>query len=172
MGCHPHLVLVLTAAVALVGLTAAASPAPPRSSASRPPSRAAPAAPSTAASAATRAKPSAPVAEGTVRGPDGKPLAGALVIAILERTDFSPPPATTRTDQGGQFRLTLRAASPFTLRVETPGLAARTLRHQQTGSPIAVALTRGSTIEGLVRETSGGTPVPGATAEMTLKPSV
>jgi hypothetical protein len=157
--------LILTAAIALVGLTAAASPAPPRSSASPPPSPAAPAGPSTAASAATRAKASAPVAEGTVRGPDGTPLAGALVIATLERTDFSPPPATTRTDQDGQFRLTLRAATPFTLRVEAPGLAARTLRDQQPGSPIAVALTRGSTIEGVVRETSGGTPVPGATVE-------
>src|SRR5260221_12934186 len=106
MGCHPHLVLVLTAAVALVGLTAVASPAPPRSSASPPPSPAAPAGPSPAASAATRAKPSAPVAEGTVRGPDGKAVAGALVIATLERTDFSLPPASPKTDPGGQFRLT------------------------------------------------------------------
>ncbi len=157
--------LVLTAALALVGLTAVASPAPPRSSASPPPSPAAPASPSPAASAATRAKPSAPVAEGTVRGPDGKAVAGALVIATLERTDFSLPPASAKTDPGGQFRLTLRAVSPFTLRVEAPGLAARTLRHLQPGSPIAVALTRGSTIEGVVRDTSGGTPVPGATVE-------
>jgi hypothetical protein len=105
------------------------------------------------------------VAAGTVRGPEGKPVAGALVVATLERPDIAVAPASAKTDAGGQFRLPLRSASAFTLRVEAPGLAARTLRHQVPGSPIAVVLARGITIEGVVRETTSGTPVPGATVE-------
>jgi len=140
--------------IAIAGLMAAASPAPP----------AAPPSPRPAAAKASPS-PSPRHVEGAVKGPDGKPVAGALVIAILERMDVAVAPATTKTDPAGQFRLALRTASPFTLRVEAPGLASRTLRHQIPGAPLSIVLARGATIEGFVRETTSGTPVAGATVE-------
>jgi protocatechuate 3,4-dioxygenase beta subunit len=87
------------------------------------------------------------------------------VIATSERAEIAVAPASAKTDAGGQFRVGLRSPAPFTLRVEAPGLAAWTLRHQLAGSPIAVALARGTTIEGIVRETTSGAPVPEATVE-------
>ena len=142
--------LAFAIAFASGAVVAAASPAPSLAPSPRP---------------SPRASAAAPVAAGTVRGPDGKPVAGALVVVTPERLDIAVAPASAKTDAGGQFRVDLRSAAPFTLRVEAVGLAARTLRHQLAGSPIAVVLARGTTIDGFVRETTSGTPVPGATVE-------
>ena len=147
--------LVLAAALSSAGLIAA-SPAP-----------AASAAPSPAPRPAARLSPgpAAAVIEGVVRGPDGKPLAGALVAASSEHPDFARPPATARTTAAGQFRLAPRAASSFIVRVEAAGLAAQTLRHVHAGAPLSVTLTRGAAIEGTVLDTTSGAPVGSATVE-------
>lgn len=140
--------LILAIALSSATAVAAASPSPAPSPRPLPRASAAP-----------------PRTTGTVRGPDGQAVVGALVIVSQERLDIAVAPASTKTDASGQFRVNLRSASPFTLRVEAPGLAARTLRHQVPGPAIAVVLARGTTIEGFVRETATGTPAPGATVE-------
>jgi large repetitive protein len=106
----------------------------------------------------------APVLEGTVVGPDGKLLAGAVVAA---RRMGEPParPVTGQTDDGGQFRLTLASASPHVVRVEVPGLAPRMMERVQPGRPLRVSLARGGVVEGVIREGRSGAPVPGAVVE-------
>src|SRR5712692_5602133 len=105
-----------------------------------------------------------PVLEGTVRGPDGKPLVDALVMA-RSSSDYSEPLVNTRTDASGRFRLAVRRAAPYTVRVEAKGLAGATVEKARPGTPLAVALTRGGVLEGTVRDGTSGQPVPGARVE-------
>ena len=151
-------VAVVASVVASPSPAASPSPRPARVAASPSP---APAPPVKSAAA----RPTVPVIlEGTVRGPEG-PLANALVLARAEQGEISRPPVTTRTSATGQFRLTLPPSPPYTVRVESPGLAARAFRHVRPGPPMAITLARGAVIEGVVRESTTGAPVPEATVE-------
>jgi protocatechuate 3,4-dioxygenase beta subunit len=106
----------------------------------------------------------APVLEGTVKGPDGKPVEDALVIA-RSAADYSEPVLSTQTDASGRFRLTVRRAAPHTVRVEAKGLAGATVEKARPGTPVAVVLARGATLEGTVRDGTTGQPVPGVRVE-------
>jgi len=104
----------------------------------------------------------APVLEGTVKGPDGKPIADALVFARALGFGAPAPSVSTRTDAAGRFRLTIKPAPPYTLRAEARGLAGRTIEKARPGAPIEIGLTRGVALEGTVRDGATGLPVPQA----------
>jgi protocatechuate 3,4-dioxygenase beta subunit len=103
----------------------------------------------------------APVLEGAVKGPDGKPVEAALVMARSTAV-YSDPPLSTSTDAGGRFRLTLRRGGPHVVRVEAKGLAGATVEKTRPGTPVAVTLTAGTMLEGTVRDGTTGQPVAGA----------
>jgi hypothetical protein len=127
--------------------------------------------PATAAQAAgpkPRATPTpapVPTLEGVVKGPDGRPLENARVLAEPVRGAFpfagfgTGVPLTARTDAAGRFRLALRERRPHTVRVEAPGLAAVRLEKVQPGTPVAVTLAKGAWIEGTVRDGGSGAPM-------------
>src|SRR6188474_3181804 len=99
MGRLPRLILAL--AVASAALAAAPAPTP---------------SPSPKAAAT-------PFVEGTVVGPDGKPVAGALVsVQLAAAVNFGEPTMTARTDSAGRFRIAVKSASTHIVRVEAPGL--------------------------------------------------
>jgi protocatechuate 3,4-dioxygenase beta subunit len=131
-----------------------------------PPAREPRPAPSQAAGARPIPKPPAPpVLEGTVRGPDRKPIEKALVIARPATPEPTDTPVSTRTDADGRFRLTLRVRQPHRVRAEAPGLAGRTLKDVAPGTAVAIDLTAGGTIEGVVRDGETGQPAPGVRVE-------
>ena len=107
----------------------------------------------------------APVLEGTVKGPDDKPVVDALVFA--RPLGFGVPDAgiSARTDAAGRFRLTLMRPVPHLLRVEARGLAGRTIEKARPGTPLDIALARGEVLEGTVRDGATGQPVPQARVE-------
>src|SRR5262245_46679175 len=88
--------------------------------------------------------------EGTVRGPDGKPVEKALVIALSGMADFGAGPLTATTDAKGAFRFNLKDAGPYFVRAEAAGLGGATLEKVRPGSPLSVTLTRGSSLQGSV----------------------
>ena len=97
----------------------------------------------------------APVLSGSVRGPDGKPVEGAVIIYRSLGAPGRELAAMTKTDADGRFRADLKTAGPVYVRVSAKGLAARSFEKVQPGSPLAVALDRGQTIQGLVRDSAG-----------------
>lgn len=103
-----------------------------------------------------------PVFAGTVLGPDAKPVADAVVVAMAAG-EFNDPPIVTRTAADGTFRVTARRRGAHTIRVEARGLAAQTI--ERAATPLRVTLARGGTIEGTVRDASTGAPVAGARVE-------
>ena len=146
MGRLPRLILAL--AVASAALAAAPAPTP---------------SPSPKAAAT-------PFVEGTVVGPDGKPVAGALVsVQLAAAVNFGEPTMTARTDSAGRFRIAVKSASTHIVRVEALGLAARTLPRVRPGESLRIALDKGGSIEGLVRDGTTGAPVPGITVEARLE---
>src|SRR5947207_15233926 len=88
------------------------------------------------------APPSPPVVEGVVKGPDGKPIEGALVIARSSGA-FAEPPLSANTDARGRFRLIVKRLAPYTVRVEARGLAGRTIEKARPGAPLEAVLSRG-----------------------------
>jgi protocatechuate 3,4-dioxygenase beta subunit len=98
------------------------------------------------------------VLEGTVKGPDGKPIEGVLVIA-RSSVDHSDPALSTQTDATGRFRLTVKRPVAHTVRFEARGLAGRTVEKARPGTPLDVALAKGGVIEGTVRDGGSGQPV-------------
>ena len=140
-------------ALPLAGVAAAiAQTAPPPSAASPRPRPAA--TPSPAARPAPKPTP-IPVLTGTVRGPDGKPIAGATVVYRPLAAPGREFAATTKTDAEGRFRAELKHAGPVYVRVASKGLAARSFEKAPPGVPLAVVLDRGQTIEGTVRDLAG-----------------
>ncbi|HEX8392409.1 MAG TPA: carboxypeptidase regulatory-like domain-containing protein [Longimicrobium sp.] len=81
-----------------------------------------------------------PVLTGTVTGPGGRPVAGAVVRA----TGDDGRPAGARTDAAGRFRLVLPAGSArWAVSVEAPGMQSRTVVVSAAGgrvAPLEVAL--------------------------------
>src|SRR4029079_9471797 len=85
----------------------------------------------------------APVLSGSVRGPDGKPVEGAVIIYRSLGAPGRELAAMTKTDADGRFRAGLKTAAPVYVRGSAKGLAARSFEKVQPGSPLAVALDRG-----------------------------
>ena len=98
------------------------------------------------------------VLEGTIKGPDGKPVGGALVSAAPTVGRGDEPARTSRTDAAGHFKIALASSDPHDIRVEARGLAAVRLDKVRPGQSIVVTLGRGRTIEGTVRD-DGGQPI-------------
>jgi protocatechuate 3,4-dioxygenase beta subunit len=142
MGRLPRLIAFFAIAAAVL----AASPAPT---------------PSPSPKAATT-----PFVEGTVVGPDGKPVAGALVsVQLAAMINFGEPTMTARTDSAGRFRIAVKSASTHMVRVEAPGLAARSLPRVRPGESLRIALDKGGSIEGIVRDGTSGAPAAAITVE-------
>ena len=95
------------------------------------------------------------VLSGTVRGADGKPVEGAVILYKSLGAPGREPAAMTKTDAEGRFRADLKTAGPVYVRVSAKGLAGRTFEKVQPGSPLAVMLDRGQTIQGVVRDSAG-----------------
>lgn len=111
------------------------------------------------------APPASVVLEGTVKGPDGRAIEKALVIARSVSARFDEPSFTTRTDSAGGFRFVFKNADLHNVRVEAKGLAAQRLEKVKPGSPLNVTLQKGGAIEGTVREAASGAPVAEARVE-------
>jgi hypothetical protein len=106
-----------------------------------------------------------PVLEGTVKGPDGRPIEKALVVARAANAHWTDVPATARTDSRGAFRLTLKRPRLYNVRVEAKGLAARTVERVAPGRPLTITLQKGRFVEGTVRDAATGNRVAGARVE-------
>jgi protocatechuate 3,4-dioxygenase beta subunit len=115
----------------------------------------------------TPARPAAvlPALEGIVKGPDGKPIDKALVVARVIGAGRFDLPHSTRTDASGAFRLPQKRAGLYDVRVEATGLAARTVEKVRPGAPLSITLAKGRSLEGTVRDGSTGEPVAGARVE-------
>ena len=151
----------ILAVIALSGVVTAAAPVLASAS---PPAPAPSASPRAAVSASPQPSPPSGI-EGNVYGPDGKALPDAVVLVFAEDPDVPEAPAIVRTDASGRFVVPLPRGSPFTVRVEAPGLAAATMPHHRGAMHMAVTLAPGRTIEGVVRDGATGTAAPGATVE-------
>src|SRR5262245_40782206 len=93
----------------------------------------------------------APVLEGRVQGPDGKPLADALVVARPRTAAWSDPPLSTRTDAAGSFRLPLKTAATHDVWAHAPDLAVTKREDVRPGASLVFRLESGGAIEGVVR---------------------
>jgi protocatechuate 3,4-dioxygenase beta subunit len=108
-------------------------------------------------------QPSAPpLLEGTVKGPDGKPVENALVVAEPAQPGMHAPALSARTDAKGAFRIVLKRPGLQNVQVEAKGLAPWKGKKVEPGAPLAVVLDKGLAIEGVVRDGGSGAPVPGA----------
>jgi large repetitive protein len=169
MGHQPRRALVVAvaaiASLAAEGRARAQSPTPKPSPAAASPAPAVSPSPSPSpAPAAARS------IEGTVVGPDGKPVTGALVsLQVAAVMNFGEPTMTARTDAAGRFRVPVKSAATHILRVDAPGLAARTLPRVRPGESLRIALEKGGSIEGIVRDGATGAPAPAATVEARLE---
>lgn len=105
--------------------------------------------------------------EGTVKGPDGKPVEKAVVMALSAAARWNDPPVTTETDAQGRFKIVTGSRAMHSLRVEAKGWAAQMLENVKPGSPLSVTLSKGGAIEGVVRDGATGLPVAGTRVEAT-----
>jgi hypothetical protein len=150
-----------TALFFLAAILSAAPPAPPRPT---------PAPPGTPPSPRPPAAP--PVLQGVVKGPDGRPLEKALVLARPAVSSWQEPAATALTDATGAFRLPLKGRGPVTVRVEARGLAGRTLERVSPSAPLTVVLQKGGVLEGTVKDGASGQPVRGAHVKARLESAI
>jgi beta-lactamase regulating signal transducer with metallopeptidase domain/protocatechuate 3,4-dioxygenase beta subunit len=111
---------------------------------------------------------------GTVKGPDGKPIAGALVLVApawnpRNTRDAVPPPEMVRTDGKGAFRISPRRPAPaYWLRVERADLLAETRSDVVPGTELSIALSQGdTTVEGTVVDATTKSPLAMATVTAT-----
>jgi Carboxypeptidase regulatory-like domain len=136
-------------AFATLGLVRAETP-PPRPRTDPPPSRRPAAKPTPKATPAP-----APILEGIVKGPDGKPIAGARVFYTDGAAAGFGLALVARTDDEGRFSARLKSAALLRVQVEAKGLALRSFEKVRPGAPLLVTLERGRAIEGRVRDTTG-----------------
>ncbi len=120
------------------------------------------------AEAVPKERPKSPssIIEGTVRGPNGAPAENALVLAW--RASLRPlreNPIFTRTDWRGAFRLGVGSTSLYNVRAKAPGLAPQVFAGVAPGTSLAILLTQGAEIEGVVRDGKSKKPVVGARVE-------
>jgi hypothetical protein len=107
--------------------------------------------------------------EGVVKGPDGKPIPNALVVA--RKVGGMDPPLTTRTAADGRFRLPLPrpAVGPWHVRVEAKGLAPVQVEKAEPGRWLSVALAKGQALVGMVRDGNDNRPLVGAIVEARVR---
>ena len=106
----------------------------------------------------------APVLEGRVQGPDGKPIAGAIVVARSKTATWTDPPLSTTTDAAGSFRLPVKTGAAHDVWAHARGLAVAKRDDVRPGTSLLFRLENGGAIEGVVRNSSGS-PVAGARVE-------
>ena len=117
-----------------------------------------PAAPATTSPPAARPTPKpvvAPVLEGTVKGPDAKPIEGALVLCRSLDASAIEMPRTARTDASGRFRVEMNQLGLVAVRIEAAGFAARIHEKVDPRLPLAARLERGGVITGIVQDERG-----------------
>src|SRR5262245_13036778 len=112
------------------------------------------------AAAAPAAKTKTVTISGTVAGPDGKPLAGAVVRAVtlprepLQRVRGSRPepskPVVGKTGADGSFKLEGLAEGSLAVRVEAPGLAPAFADKVPPGATLTLKLKPGVPVVGRV----------------------
>ena len=93
-----------------------------------------------------------PTIEGIVRGPGGKPIERARVVAQSMNAEPGEQARSTRTDAQGRFQLVAPGRGKHRVRAEAPGLAGRMLGDVVPGTPLTIDLARGGTVEGVVRD--------------------
>jgi carboxypeptidase family protein len=105
------------------------------------------------------------VFEGSVVGPDARPVANALVLVRPAGAAEGERAEAVRTDASGRFRMTFERAALRDLRVEAAGLAPAVLSRVGEGAPVKVVLRKGLALEGVVRDARTGQAVGGARVE-------
>lgn len=125
------------------------------------------------AAAGAPAKPAPPKSiSGKVTGPDGKPLAGAVVRAIAPASKDAgfrgrpvdvPKAIVVKTDAAGAFKLEGAIKSTMTVRVEAPGLAPALVPEAPAGAALNLKLKAGTPVVGRVLDLTTQKPVPNAT---------
>lgn len=109
---------------------------------------------------------------GKVTGPDGKPIAGAVVRAIAAASkDGSfrgrgadvPKPIVAKTDAAGAFKLEGAIAGTMAVRVEAPGLAPALVPEAPAGAALNLKLKPGIQVVGRVLDLTTQKPVANAT---------
>ena len=144
--------------LAMTLVQVSASAVPSSQTVPSPPAEQAPRARTTPAPAAAKPAPRPtpiPVLTGSVRGPDGKPIADAKVVYRSLAAPSRELASTMKTDAEGRFRADLKTAGPVYVRVTAKGLAARSFERVPPSVPLAVVLDRGQTIDGTVRDLAG-----------------
>ncbi|HPS00703.1 MAG TPA: carboxypeptidase regulatory-like domain-containing protein [Candidatus Sumerlaeota bacterium] len=107
--------------------------------------------------------------QGLVLSPDGKPVAGAVVMARLHGgSGDSNGGQSAETDENGRYEVTGLAAGTYTLVVTASGFGAGTLEGvtMTAGgylSGVAVYLTQGGGVIGTVRDAKTNLPITNAT---------
>jgi protocatechuate 3,4-dioxygenase beta subunit len=147
---------------ALLPLVASAqAPLPPKAAT---PAKAKPSVP------ATRPKAPPPVTslDVAVTDPSGKPVEGAVVVAVPTRGAYRPivglaaeKVRSTLTGRDGKAKLESLPTGPWNVTVRARGFVPQPLRRVASG-PLAVRLEKGGSITGVVREWRTGRPVPAA----------
>jgi protocatechuate 3,4-dioxygenase beta subunit len=99
----------------------------------------------------------APALQGTVKGPDSKPIADALVVA--RSLAMGGLPVLARTDASGRFQLKLAKPLLQFVRVDAHGFAGRSIEKAAPGVPLDIRLALGVSLEGTVRDGTTGQPV-------------
>ena len=139
------------------GAQTATPPATPKVTAA-PPARKAPKAP----------PPPVTSLDVTVTDPAGKPVAGALVMALPAQGAYRPfgglameKIRSTLTGAEGRAKLESLPPGPWNVRVHARGFVPQSRRRVASG-PLAVRLEKGGSISGVVREARTGRPVSGA----------
>ncbi len=116
--------------------------------------------------AGAQTAPAPRILQGRVLGPDGKPVAHAIVRILPDPVPASAatsPPRRFETAEDGSFLVKELAGSAFTVRIGAKGLAPVTRKRVVPGAPIEVKLDKGLTLAGFVREVTTRQPVAGAT---------
>ncbi len=107
-----------------------------------------------------------PALEGEVKGPDGNPVRGALVIVRPAGTAVAVEPTRATTAANGRFRLALPTQTArCDVRVEAKGLAPVLLENVRPGTRLTVLLRTGGAITGTVRDGTDGRPLTGVRVE-------
>jgi len=147
--------LVPIALLTLASLASAAAPAPVP-----------------APAAAPAPKPKLGSVSGTVSGPDGKPIANAVVRAAVVPKDSGmrfrrgpepAKPASTKTGADGAFKLVELPEGPYVVRVEAQGLAPASADRVPSGASLTLKLKPGVAVVGRVLDLKTQRPVAGAT---------
>jgi protocatechuate 3,4-dioxygenase beta subunit len=100
--------------------------------------------------------------QGVVNGPDGKPVADALVFCRRRNARWGDAATSVRTDPAGTFRLPLTTRDPLVVWVQASSLALRTIEGPALNRPLTVTLAPGTALEGRVLDGATNSPIAGA----------